>query len=87
MGLAYERDGKLELADRQYADATKSALGNANVSLRYIAFLQRQGRIAQAEDVLTESVGADIFLISFDAAKRGDGNSPASLFLTRHQIP
>ena len=59
MALAYERDGKLELADRQYADATKSAPGNANVSLRYVAFLQRQARSAQAEDVLTESVSAN----------------------------
>jgi cellulose synthase operon protein C len=59
MALAYERDGKLELADRQYADATKSASGNPNVSLRYVAFLQRQGRIVQAEDVLTEAVRAN----------------------------
>ena len=59
MALAYERDGKLELADRQYADATKSAAGNPGVSLRYVAFLQRQGRTAQAEDVLTEAVSAN----------------------------
>src|SRR6266404_1453533 len=49
MALAYERDGKLELADRQYADATKSAAGNPRVSLLYVAFLQRRGRTAQAE--------------------------------------
>ena len=59
MALAYERDGKVELADRQYADATKSASGNPAVSLRYVAFLQRQGRTAQAEDVLTEAVSAN----------------------------
>jgi len=59
MALAYERDGKLELADRQYADATKSAAGNPNVSLRYVAFLQRQGRSVQAEDVLTEAIRAN----------------------------
>jgi tetratricopeptide (TPR) repeat protein len=59
MALAYERDGKLELADRQYADATKSASGNPNVSLRYVAFLQREGRVARAEDVLTEAASAN----------------------------
>src|SRR5260370_41993687 len=59
MGSVYERDGKLELADRQYADATKSAAGNLSVTLQYVAFLQRQGRVAQAEDVLTESANAN----------------------------
>jgi len=59
LALAYERDGKLELADRQYADATKSASGNPAVSLQYVAFLQRHGRVAQAEDVLTAAAGAN----------------------------
>ena len=35
-------DGKVELADRQYADAAKSAAGNPNVIVQYVAFLQRQ---------------------------------------------
>jgi tetratricopeptide (TPR) repeat protein len=55
MALAYEKDGKIELADRQYADAFKSSSGNAVVALRYVGFLQRQGKIAQAEDILTEA--------------------------------
>jgi cellulose synthase operon protein C len=59
MALAYERNGKVELADRQYADATKSASGNPAVSLSYVGFLQRQGRTAQAEDVLTEAVNSN----------------------------
>jgi tetratricopeptide (TPR) repeat protein len=59
MALAYERDDKLELADRQYADAAKSAPGNLGVRLQYVFFLQRQGRIAQAEDVLSEAVSAN----------------------------
>jgi tetratricopeptide (TPR) repeat protein len=59
MAIAYERDGKLELADRQYADASKSAAGNPSASLQYVAFLQRQGRAAQAEDVLTEAASAN----------------------------
>jgi cellulose synthase operon protein C len=59
MALAYEKDGKLELADRQYAEATKSSSGNPIVSLRYVAFLQRQGRTSQAEDVLSEAIKAN----------------------------
>jgi tetratricopeptide (TPR) repeat protein len=55
MALAYEKDGKIELADRQYADAFKSSSGNAAVALRYVGFLQRQAKIAQAEDILTEA--------------------------------
>jgi cellulose synthase operon protein C len=56
MALAYEKDGKIELAERQYADALKSSPSEARVVLRYVQFLQRQGKIAQAEDILTDSV-------------------------------
>lgn len=59
MAIAYEKDGKLELAERQYADAGKIAVGNREVALRFVAFLERQGKRAQAEDVLTEAVSAD----------------------------
>jgi tetratricopeptide (TPR) repeat protein len=59
MALAYERNGNLELADRQYADATKSSPGNPAVILQYVAFLRRQGRVAQAEEVLTEAASAN----------------------------
>jgi cellulose synthase operon protein C len=59
IALAYERDGKLELADRQYADATKAAAANPNVRLRYVMFLQRLGKTAQAEDVLAEAVSTN----------------------------
>src|SRR6202048_3907214 len=54
MAAAYERSGKNELADRQYADALKVAGQNTNVALRYVAFLQRRGDVARAEDVLNE---------------------------------
>jgi cellulose synthase operon protein C len=56
MALAYEKDGKMELAERQYADALKSSSSNAGVVLGYVQFLQRQGKIAQAEDILTDAV-------------------------------
>jgi cellulose synthase operon protein C len=59
MALAYEREGKLELADRQYADATKAAAGNPAVSLRYVAFLQRQGRTGKAEEILGEAASVN----------------------------
>jgi len=54
LAVAYERSGKSELADRQYADALKSSGLNPAVALQYVAFLQRKGDAAHAEDVLTE---------------------------------
>lgn len=62
MAVAYERSGKAELADRQYADALKSSNSNPDVVLRYVAFLQRKGDAARAEEILTE------------AANRNSGN-------------
>ena len=57
LAVAYERGGKNELADRQYADALKSSGSNPDVALRYVAFLQRRGDASHAEDVLTEVSG------------------------------
>jgi pentatricopeptide repeat protein len=57
LAVAYERGEKYELADRQYADALKSSGLNPNVGNRYVAFLQRRGEAARAEDVLTELAG------------------------------
>lgn len=57
LATAYERAGKNELADRQYADALKSSNSNPDVALRYVAFLQRKKDAARAEDVLTEVAG------------------------------
>ncbi|SIO46399.1 pentatricopeptide repeat domain-containing protein (PPR motif) [Bradyrhizobium erythrophlei] len=54
LAVAYERVGKNELADRQYADALKSSGLNPDVALRYVAFLQRTNDAARAEDVLVE---------------------------------
>jgi Flp pilus assembly protein TadD len=55
MAVAYERSGKAELADRQYADALKLSNSNPDVVLRYVAFLQRKGDAARAEEILTEA--------------------------------
>lgn len=54
LAVAYERGGKNELADRQYADALKSSNLNPAVALRYVAFLQRRDDAPRAEDILTE---------------------------------
>ncbi|MEH2628571.1 tetratricopeptide (TPR) repeat protein [Bradyrhizobium sp. AZCC 1719] len=62
MAVAYERSGKGELADRQYVDALKSSNSNTDVVLRYVAFLQRKGDAARAEEILME------------AANRNSGN-------------
>ena len=52
LAMAYERGGKNELADRQYADALKSSASNPDVALRYVAFLQRRGDASRAEEDL-----------------------------------
>jgi pentatricopeptide repeat protein len=57
LAVAYERGGKPELAERQYADAYKSSNLDPAVALRYVAFLQRKGDLTHAEDVLVEVAG------------------------------
>ena len=56
MATAYERSGKTELVERQYADALKSSNFDANVGRRYVAYLQRTGDLPHAEDILTEVI-------------------------------
>ena len=57
LAVAYERGGKIELADKQFADATKVSNFDPVVGLGYVGFLQRRGSSARAEDVLTELAG------------------------------
>jgi tetratricopeptide (TPR) repeat protein len=57
LAVAYERGGKPELAERQYADAFKNSDLDPGVALRYVAFLQRKGDLTHAEDVLVEVAG------------------------------
>jgi tetratricopeptide (TPR) repeat protein len=52
LATAYERSGLIELADKQFADATRASDFDSNVGLEYTAFLQRRGSIARAEDIL-----------------------------------
>jgi pentatricopeptide repeat protein len=57
LAVAYERGGKPELAERQYADAYKSSNLDPNVALRYVGFLQRKGDFTHAEEVSVEVAG------------------------------
>jgi tetratricopeptide (TPR) repeat protein len=54
LATAYERNGLIELAEKQLADATRASDFEANVGFEYVAFLQRRGSIARAEDILVE---------------------------------
>ena len=54
LATAYERSGSMELAEKQFADATRASDFDASVGLSYVAFLRRRGNSEQAEDVLTE---------------------------------
>ena len=55
LASAYERSGSIELADKEYADATKVANIDPIASLNYVAFLRRRGNLERAEDVLTQA--------------------------------
>jgi predicted Zn-dependent protease len=57
MATAYERSGKGELAERQYADAANFSGFSPPVAMRYVAYLQRQGNLTRVEDVLVEMAG------------------------------
>ena len=52
LATAYERNGLIELADKQLADATRVSDFDPKIGLEYVAFLQRRGGIARAEDIL-----------------------------------
>ena len=52
LAVAYERSGSIELADKQFAEATRASNFDARVGLNYVAFLHRRGGIARAEDRL-----------------------------------
>lgn len=54
LAIAYERSGSIELADKQFADATRVSNFDVGAGLNYVAFLRRRGSIARAEDILTQ---------------------------------
>jgi tetratricopeptide (TPR) repeat protein len=57
LGLAYERSGAIELADKAYFDATKAARFDPAVGLNYVTFLRRRGLVERAEQVLVDLSG------------------------------
>ena len=54
LATAYERSGSIELAEKEFADATRVSNYDPNVGLNYVAFLRRRGSIQRAQDVLTD---------------------------------
>jgi cellulose synthase operon protein C len=54
LATAYERSGSMELAEKEFADATRASDFDAGVGLSYVAFLRRRGNTERAEDVLTQ---------------------------------
>ena len=53
LATAYERSGLIELADKQFSDATTASVFDRHVALEYAAFLERHGSTARAEEILT----------------------------------
>jgi len=54
LALAYERNGSMALAERQYSDAVRISNFDPNVGLNYVSFLLRRGSVDRAEQFLTE---------------------------------
>jgi tetratricopeptide (TPR) repeat protein len=54
LGLAFERSGQIDLADKQYSDAMRAANFNPASGLNYVGFLKRRGIGGHAENVLAE---------------------------------
>jgi cellulose synthase operon protein C len=54
IGLAYERSGSIELADKAFFDATKASGFSPSYGLNYFAFLQRRGLTTQAESTIND---------------------------------
>ena len=54
LALAYERNGSMALAEKQYADAVRISNFDSAVGLNYVNFLLRRGSIDRAGQFLTE---------------------------------
>lgn len=57
LAIAYERSGSIDLAEKEFSDAMRVSNFDPRVTLNYVAFLQRRGSIARAEDVLVDLAG------------------------------
>jgi tetratricopeptide (TPR) repeat protein len=54
LGIAYERNGSIELADKAFADATKASHYSPAIGLNYASFLRRRGLGTQADNVVAD---------------------------------
>ena len=54
LATAYERNGSIDLAERQYSAALSVSNFDANIGLTYVAFLERRGNTDRAGEVLAE---------------------------------
>jgi cellulose synthase operon protein C len=54
LAIAYERNGTIELAEKQFSDATRISGFNQDIGLAYVAFLRRHASTQRAEEVLVE---------------------------------
>ena len=54
LASAYERSGSIELAEKEFADATRASNFEPNASLTYVAFLRRHNNVQRAADVLSD---------------------------------
>jgi cellulose synthase operon protein C len=56
LATAYERSGLIELADKQFADAIRISNFDASIGRQYVAFLQRRGSTARAEEIIRQLI-------------------------------
>ena len=54
LATAYERSGSIELADKEYTEATKASRFDPKIGLAYVSFLQRHGSVDRSYDFLIE---------------------------------
>jgi tetratricopeptide (TPR) repeat protein len=54
LATGYERSGSIELAEKQFADATRSSGFEPNTALEYVKFLRRRGNEERAEETLLD---------------------------------
>jgi tetratricopeptide (TPR) repeat protein len=55
LGIAYERDGSMELAEQQLSEATRASSYNPRIAFYYVNFLRRRGNHDHADDALAET--------------------------------
>ncbi len=57
LGKALERQGAVELAEERFGQAVSVANYQAGITLEFVSFLIRRGKLDKAEQILTDAVG------------------------------